>query len=334
MWDIINFILILILLIIIIAVLLTVIYFYYSIRKYIDDTINHIGSSLPIFNSYEYTSINYDVIEDVINDDLYNSKSFNKNLAKLTCSVNMSSYNIYSEFDPQLSSKIKHIETIGNNCFIYKIRKNKIIIISYRGTRSSDDVITDLDSVQSEMSGYHNSILVHRGFYRLWSPQKDEIRKFAKNYFKEDTIVIVTGHSLGCASALFTSLLISDLNILQNNNIKLYMFAPPRIGNHHLIKKLDNTVVNNYALINISDIVPNLPTVTFPTLGNTWFYDNFTNRYLLDIQMGSIPLNHRLDTYMCSLNNEENSDLQSHATKSDNECDNSIWKKLPILLTQ
>ena len=65
MWDIINFVLIVILLIIIIATLLTVIYFYYTIRSYVDDTISHIGSSIPIFHPYEFKDLNYINISEI-----------------------------------------------------------------------------------------------------------------------------------------------------------------------------------------------------------------------------------------------------------------------------
>lgn len=334
MWDIINFFLILILLLIILIVLITVIYFYFQIKNYVDETINHIGSSIPIFHSYEYTSFNYNMINEVLDHvltkespqprDLKNG-TFNLRLAQLCCSINMSSYNIYSDFESGLPDNIKHIETIGNNCFIYKIRKGnknytgRQIIISYRGTRTSDDVLTDLDSVQAEMSGYPSNILVHRGFYRLWAPQKDELRNFIKTKCDDNTTIFVTGHSLGCASAIFTSLLLAES--IKSDKIHLYIFAPPRVGNHLFINKLDEMVKNNYAIINVPDIVPNLPFVTFPTIGNTWLYENFTNKYLIDLQMGYISLNHRLDTYMCGLD-------ESHK-----DCKDPIWKKLPILTT-
>ena len=321
MWDVINFFLILLLLIIIITVLLSVIYFYYCFRKYVDDTINNIGSNIPLFHSYEYDSFDYKFIENLSVFNSTEKVNFNNGLAKLLCSINMSSYNIYSDFSPGLPDEIEHIDTISNNCFIYKIKNTNIKIISYRGTRTSDDVLTDLDSVQTEMSGYSSEILSHRGFYRLWAPQKDEIRNFIKKYNKTSTI-LVTGHSLGCASALYTSMLISS--DIEKSNIHLYMFAPPRIGNHHLIKKLNELVPNNYAIINTPDIVPNLPFVTFPTLGNTWFYENFTNRYMLDLQMGAISSNHRLDTYMCGL--YDNDELE------EKNCKNAIWKKLPIYI--
>ena len=325
MWDLINFFLILLLLIIIIAVLLAVIYYYYLIKNYVDETLNHIGSSIPIFHSYEYTSLNYDAID--ISKLNFNGNIYNNKISQLLCSINMSSYNIYSDFDSRLPKEIKHTETVGNNCFLYKIKQLNLKIISYRGTRTSDDVITDLDSVQSEMSGFTSEILAHRGFYRLWAPQKDEIKHFIKNKCDNNSTLLITGHSLGCASALFTALLISQLQIIPKNNIHLYMFAPPRIGNQHLIKKLDELVPNNYAIINIPDIVPNLPFVTFPTLGNTWYYENFSNRYIMDIQMGSISLNHRLDTYMCGLRGSESE------FEEGGNCKNPIWRKLPTLIT-
>jgi triacylglycerol lipase len=318
MWDVINFCLILILLIIILIVLITVLYFYYQIKSYVYDTVTKMVTAIPLFNAHEYDSHNFGDIDET--KRLINNGEFHLEVARLCCSINMSSYNIHSEFEPRLPEEIRHLETIGDNCFIYKIRKSQILIISYRGTRTSDDVLTDLDSVQTEMSGYSSNILVHRGFYRLWLPQKDELKKLMKNNFGSEYSIIITGHSLGCASALLTSLLLS-----KNYKVKLYMFAPPRIGNHHLIAELDASVPDNYSIINIPDIVPSLPFITLPTTGNTWLYENFSNRYLIDLQMGYVSLNHRLDTYMCGLLGVEES-----STKQ--ECGAHIWKKMPILI--
>jgi len=232
----------------------------------------------------------------------------------------MSSYNIFGEFSPRLPDDIEYIQNINNTGFVYetKIKGRQISIFSFRGTKTGDDVITDLDSVQTELNinGYPNNILVHRGFYRLWSPYRDEIKKYIKERCTKRTVFLVTGHSLGCASALFTALTIA----VNHSNIQLYMFAPPRVGNHHFINQLNKEVPDNYAIINIPDIIPNLPPVTLSTIGNTWLYENFTNRYVLDYQLGSITLNHRLDTYACGLDD------------SQELCREPIWKKVPILV--
>lgn len=307
MWDILNFCLILLLLIIIIIIIIIVVYFYYKIKNYVDESIHHIGTLTPMFNSYEYKDIDYNL------DFELPDEKFNIGIAKFLCNINMSSYNIFSNFNPKLNKSIKHVHTIGDNCYIYKLRHKlkDIRIVCYRGTRTGDDVITDLDSVQTEMSNFPNEILVHRGFYRLWSQYKDNLMEYINQKCDSNSIIFVTGHSLGCASAIFTSLLLS----IYTKNLYLYMFAPPRVGNHFFIHKLNESVPYNYSIINSTDLIPNLPFVTFPTLGNTWYYENFSNRYTLDIQMGSISVNHRLDTYKCGI--EENYE----------KCKEPIWNK-------
>jgi len=321
MWEIINFCLLLLLVIIIISVLVLCIFYYYKIKSYVDEAISHIGSLIPTFNENEFIDIDYSNLDGLSKDTFINN-NFNKDIALLLCNINMSSYNKFSGFDTRLPKNIKLNHIINNNGYIYKMKhkindeKLDIRIISYRGTKTGDDVITDLDSVQSEMSGYPHDILVHRGFYRLWIPYKDELKEYIKNECDDDTIFLVTGHSLGCASSIFTALLLSTYFDI----VKLYMFAPPRVGNQNLIKKLDTDVKNNYAIINIPDLIPNLPPVTFTTIGNTWLYENFSNRYILDYQMGSISLNHRLDTYACGL------------VENQKFCKDPIWKKIPTLI--
>lgn len=317
MWEIINFFLLLVIILVIILIFVLALVYYYKIKAYVDDAIDHIGSLIPIFNPYDYSDIMY---PEISLEDL-KTENFNIKIGLLLCNVNMSTYNIFSKFDPRLPDNIKLHRTIGDNCYIYKYSLPgvpQIRIFSFRGTRTGDDVITDLDSIQSEMSGYDDKILVHRGFYRMWVQYKDEFKSYLKNKITDDTIILVTGHSLGCAGAIFTSLLIKSYI---NKDSSLYMFAPPRIGNHHLIQKLDQEISNNYAIINVPDFVPTLPPMALPTRGDTWVYENFSNRYLIDYQMGSVTLNHRLDTYICGLNEK----LEF--------CKEPIWKKVPTLIT-
>lgn len=328
MWEIINFCLLLILLIIVIAVVLFSILSYYKIKYYVDDAISHIGSLIPTFDPYEFVTIEYpsdnNLSKLINNDDKYNNE-----LAILLCNVNMSTYNKYSGFDP----KIKGIyldDNINDVGYIFKSEKDDILIFSFRGTKTNDDIITDLDSVQSEMNEFNSyktinnidikkEILVHRGFYRAWTSYKENLVKYIKKNIKDTTKVLVTGHSLGCSAAIFTSMIIG---FKYTKNIKLYMFAPPRIGNHHFIENLNEIVPNNYSIINTPDLIPNLPPVTFTTIG-TWFYDNFTNRIQLDYQLGTIPLNHRLDTYLCGL---LTNDLEIAS-----KCKDPIWKRDTII---
>lgn len=186
MWEIINFCLLLILLIIVIAVVLFSILSYYKIKYYVDDAISHIGSLIPTFDPYEFVTIEYpsdnNLSKLINNDDKYNNE-----LAILLCNVNMSTYNKYSGFDP----KIKGIyldDNINDVGYIFKSEKDDILIFSFRGTKTNDDIITDLDSVQSEMNEFNSyktinnidikkEILVHRGFYRAWTSYKENLVK-------------------------------------------------------------------------------------------------------------------------------------------------------------
>src|SRR5436190_4976714 len=191
MWEVINFCILLLLLIIILGVLILCIFYYYKIKTYVDEAISHIGSLIPTFDPYEFTNIDYSNIGDLTAED-FSDVHFNTKIALFLCNINMTSYNIFGNFSSRLPENITLEETIGNNCYIYKYQN--ILIISYRGTKTGDDVITDLDSAQTEMSGYPRDVLVHRGFYRLWVPFKDEIKSYIKKHTTEDTKILITGH--------------------------------------------------------------------------------------------------------------------------------------------
>lgn len=307
-----SFILILVVLITIILVIIITFIFYQNIKNYFNETIENFTSLIPILKHYEYDIIdysNYDKIQynmaksEINFDTTNNTKSttkriLNKELAIFTMNCNMSAYNLYSGYSVGLNdTNIKIMKSVGTTGYIFRtVNNDKVVhIFIFRGTRNGDDVFTNLDYAQIEMNEY-KGVMVHRGFYNSWNAHKKDIKSYIKE-INTDDIIIVTGHSLGCSLSCFTAMMLSS----SFKNLSLYMHAPPRVGNHNFIEKLDELVPQNYAIINTPDIVPTLPPITFPTMGNTWFYSNFNHIYIANVQMGSYGENHRLDTYICAM---------------------------------
>lgn len=319
MWEFINFCLLLLLVIIIIAVLALCVFYYYKIKYYVDEAINHIGSLIPTFDPYEFTLVDYSTIKSL--DACVSTTSFSVPVFKLMCAANMSAYNLYSKFDPRFDNGIYLDETLGDFGYIFRIKtpKNDIRIFAFRGTKTSGDFITDIDSIQMEYTSSGHAIsqeryLVHRGFYKSWMTCKDQLDNYLRNTCTTTTKIFITGHSLGCTMAVFTALYTN-----KKFNSVLYMIAPPRIGNHKFVELLNEVVPMNYPIINKSDFIPSLPPVTLSMPGGTYLYQDYPNPILFDYQLGTISQNHRLDTYKCGI---EISD----------ECKEPIWMKEVVVL--
>ncbi|HLX52905.1 MAG TPA: lipase family protein [Aquella sp.] len=286
---------------IILIVFIYVTIYYYKIKNYVEEALSHIGSLIPTFNPYEFTNINYSNIKNL--KDILRSDNYNSDLAELLANVNMSVYNIYSGFDPRFSEGIYLDETLGDFGYILRCKAGlkDIRIFVFRGTKTLNDVLTDLDSIQTEMIDYSENVLVHRGSYKSYqTTHRDILKNYLKYKCTGSPSILVTGHSLGCAMATFAALQIS-----KSHHVRLYMFAPLRVGNNKLIELLDREIPANYAIINKSDLIPTLPPSTFGITGSTWLYADFTNRLVFDQQLGSVPQNHRLDTYICGITQKD-----------------------------
>jgi len=301
-----NFLLLIIIIVIIIVVFTIAFTYYYKICYYISDIADKAKGLMPRLHSDDETMIKYPKIFP-FRSYMIKYTDFSEEMALLLGSVTRSAYNLSKNKESYLPEYLELIESIGRNGYLLKVTNyeegNNIYILAYRGTTTIDDLCTDIDSVQTDFIGLNRkkskNIKVHRGFYTYWDDSKDELKDL-KSKIRGNDILIITGHSLGCSSAALSALSLSSY--LSDVYIKLYMFAPPRLGNNEFIYQLDNLVPDNWAIINSSDIVPELPPVTLPTIGNNWIYDNWTHKILLDIQYGSILLNHKLSTYMCGFN--------------------------------
>nr|QBK90165.1 MAG: class 3 lipase [Pithovirus LCPAC102] len=321
-YSFINFVLLVIIILIIIVILSCIFKQYIIIKGYVNDILDRTKSLIPSIVSIDDDEIIYpDMIPECMNINMLHNV-FSKELSIFLSNTIKSSYNISIKQDSYNPDYIEYIKSIGNNGHLIKLINNEssyhtynsnnhktsnIYILSYRGTISNNDLLTDLDSVQIPFIGINNKFnklgaLAHRGFTEYWTEHKQDINNIidSKLILPNDTLII-TGHSLGCSSAAMTALALGSSSYFRNIKIKLYMFAPPRVGNHIFMEELEHYVPDNWAIINKSDLITELPPVTLPTIGNNWLYDNWKNRIIIDIQLGSILLNHKMSTYICGL---------------------------------
>ena len=109
---------------------------------------------------------------------------------------------------------------------------------------------------------------VHKGFFEGYLSVKIDIVNAVTSNSNVDNIII-TGHSMGAALAVYCAFdLKRDLN-LKDNKIILYTYGSPEVGNGSFVKKFKKAIKNSYRVVNDEDIVAkiNLPGFTHvPTL--------------------------------------------------------------------
>ena len=69
----------------------------------------------------------------------------------------------------------------------------------------------------------------------------------------------VTGHSLGAALAPLASAWLAYYNIAPRQNVILYTFGSPRVGDYKYALQHDQLVNNSWRVVNFDDVVPHLP---------------------------------------------------------------------------
>jgi len=133
---------------------------------------------------------------------------------------------------------------------------NHEYVISFRGTEPKEgvnDILADLKAwrTEGEFGGK-----VHSGFKGELDKLHDHVVKWLESYsvLEQKTSVIITGHSLGAGMA---SIMTARLKALGYDNISLYTFGSPRVGNTEWTKLLKDIPV--YRFVNNNDIVCKIP---------------------------------------------------------------------------
>jgi len=175
-------------------------------------------------------------------------------------------------------------------------------VIAIRGTRSIFEWVIDSDvpQVPVPLVWYHNGgfevAKVHMGFLIEYSFLAEQIFT-ACQQFNNALPCLVTGHSLGAALATLAAPSIQLLT--SNNNVQMYNFASPRVGNPAFVGAYSALIPESYRVVNLSDLVPMLP----PT-DVIWDYEHVPTEWSFLNQTGNVTGNHALigaDNYIAAV---------------------------------
>lgn len=197
---------------------------------------------------------------------------------------------------------LKHlIDKTGRNWdlvgFIARSRANRnTCFVVFRGTSTASEW---LDNIRIMQDGTENDgdVEIHRGFYTTIIEGEDSLRKQINTTLERllsDGVskIFTTGHSRGGALATVASYYIKlDLeNLLQE--LILYSFASPRVGDSQFAEKFD--LEKCFRIANSEDLVPKLPlpTLEIASLSNIPFINLLLSDKLIDRILDSRKYNH------------------------------------------
>jgi triacylglycerol lipase len=174
---------------------------------------------------------------------------------------------------PTQQKVLKQLYNNTNDPIFGSILENSNVIwIIFRGTLSKNELYQDLqleqeqylvdkDVEQIEFKTINGDKgLVHKGFVDSYNNFKEDlITTLKKNNPNKNKTVIISGHSLGAAVSTIVGL---DLTQKGYSTV-VYNFASPRVGNKSFQELIDN-YLNIFRVVNISDIIPNLPASVTP----------------------------------------------------------------------
>ncbi|KAL4882228.1 Alpha/Beta hydrolase protein [Aspergillus karnatakaensis] len=137
---------------------------------------------------------------------------------------------------------------------------NELIVVAFRGSRTIDTWIANLDFGKDPIDNICSGCEVHGGFWRSWEVVADSLRSGLDSALATypGYTVVFTGHSFGGA--------IATLGAAQLRNegyaIELYPYGSPRVGNEELVTHITNQG-STYRVTHTNDIVPRLPPMLF-----------------------------------------------------------------------
>jgi hypothetical protein len=180
----------------------------------------------------------------------------------------------------------------------YVLATERASIIVFRGTQTTAEWLHNFRSQQrhfvaprtGESYGW-----IHGGFLAMTEMIRPSPAEVASKLDPSKPCYIA-GHSLGAALATICALKIALANPALSDQIRLYSFAGPRVGDPTFAERFSALLPDTYRVVNLADGVPLLPT---STMGRHFLHVgqevSFVGKF------GDLLLNHVVDAYQYAL---------------------------------
>lgn len=183
--------------------------------------------------------------------------------------------------------------------FVLASDRNTIIL--FRGTSNPKEWMANFQAGQSNyvQSGITRG-RVHTGFLRLYNQLSGEVRRIA-NQLNPERPCFIAGHSLGGALATLAAADLAHNYPNLRNQIRLYSYGAPRVGNQAFVEFLGAIAPNSYRIFNVSDMVPMVP----PSEALEQQYNHWGEEWMfLDYAQGSVGLSHSTSVYQVAIDRQ------------------------------
>jgi len=157
-----------------------------------------------------------------------------------------------------------HFHSSDEDCQFIVTKIGDALVVSFRGTSSKRDVITDMNVFTSPLvlRGLARCDLpnVHRGFLKQFLSVVKKVETYIRAHDLSDIRrdVFFTGHSLGGALATIASLYFSFQ--FPNLIYSCITFGSPRVGDSRFCSYFRKTIRHSIRFVNDYDPVPCIPT--------------------------------------------------------------------------
>jgi|LauGreDrversion4_2_1035121.scaffolds.fasta_scaffold738577_1 predicted lipase len=169
----------------------------------------------------------------------------------------------------------------------YNPQRNEIVV-SFRGSVDLVNWYDNFDFFQNPYPGGPQGAMIHIGFYNSYMSMSPEVISAVTKLVQDHptATIVLTGHSLGAAQAIFAAMDIK-LNIKPSNPMLVYNYGCPRTGNQIFTDFVYNFFPEGtfWRVIHNADPVPHLPMTElgFNHIGNEAFYKDDANPLTYEI---------------------------------------------------
>ena len=195
----------------------------------------------------------------------------------------------------------------------YVIASDRSNIIAFRGTQTQIEWLRNLQATQQEYIDRTTGKSlgkVHQGYLRIVRHKLGSSLLTAVRQLNPTIPCYITGHSLGGAIATLAALEIA-IDIPQiREQLQLYTYGSPRIGDRNFAQAHSKLIPNSYRIVNLSDSVPLVPPIKIENYYTTANYAHVGQKWFFSTQFGDILLNHVVDTYRMAIESEQETKQQ------------------------
>lgn len=213
---------------------------------------------------------------------------------------------------------------ISEEFFGYALTSDTHNVIALRGTQTEGEWLNNLTTRQVNFRTRQPDYgRIHLGFQRVQEKIITQIRR-AIPQLAPNLPLYLTGHSLGGAVAMLTAAdLVSD-NTYPRNQIQVYTFGSPRLGDPTFARYYNGLLPNTFRIVNLADSVPYTPPLNFR--GNEFVHNGQEWSFLS--QLGDTLINHAIETYQTALQRDVVvNQTRSYPMSAINCAGDQAWRK-------